>query len=392
MTLLSTISDLYLNELNEIEIFEKITTQLQKFPDEEPSLLGILGNIATIETDYKQSSYYKLLSLLTDKFTKIFLVPGPLEYGGGITMDQVHQLMTQISSEFQNIHFLNNSSIQPMRGLRVVGSVMWPYLTPTSTEKDFEFIKTKDTTGQVKSCTIRDQNAWSKTNLLFLQSEIQQWSLGVGYDTLIVLTHYSSKTNTALFSNKELKLKISKKKNYYLCYGHSPSNFKPEEVSTMIPFLSNQMYHYDSMKLLDNFKLQYYQIIHSNDVTPPTTTETTTTKTESDESKLIKNSISEIFHSTNEKKSDSQITDELMKLFEKQDKGADLQLESSKKRKFFKDENTTDKDKDKEKGIEQKHKQLKLDEFDQFLNDDKSSSKNLNHKNNTDNKTSKFKF
>ena len=110
-----------------------------KFPLINPvanyiALLGDIGDPFTIE-------YQNFIEDLSLKFKKVFVIAGNHEYYFNI-FDDVNSKMKEIETKYNNVHFLNNESIE-VEGYLIVGSTLWSNITHTTSYRinDFRYIR-----------------------------------------------------------------------------------------------------------------------------------------------------------------------------------------------------------------------------------------------------------
>lgn len=85
-------------------------------------------------------SYEELLTNVSDKFTKVFVIAGNHEYYGN-TLPETNTRISSICQRLPNVSFLNNS-FEDYQGVRFVGSTLWSKITDVaSLTNDFSMIK-----------------------------------------------------------------------------------------------------------------------------------------------------------------------------------------------------------------------------------------------------------
>lgn len=111
-----------------------------KYLDILPSCeyIALLGDIG----DPLEKGYTNFISDLSSKFKKVFIVAGNHEYYFSI-IEEINKHIQQICNQFNNVIFLNNSSVKVDEFL-IVGTTLWSDIDYYSYKRlnDFRYIRT----------------------------------------------------------------------------------------------------------------------------------------------------------------------------------------------------------------------------------------------------------
>ena len=157
------ISDIHLELLNKPQI-KRITQMIQKRA-EIMVLAGDIGNPF-------HPNYFEFLQLMSDKFTKIFLIAGNHEY----YKNKIQPTKQKITQLFPNISFLDNST-EIYENYNWIGTTQWSHISNINYEIN-------DTT-MIPKMTIPLYNSLHVESKLFLQE-----SLNASINKSIVITHH----------------------------------------------------------------------------------------------------------------------------------------------------------------------------------------------------------
>lgn len=94
------------------------------------NVLVIAGDICPADSD----EYQKLLSYVTHKFDHVIIIAGNHEYYSIVNdIDQTNEIIRKSVSNYQNIHFLNRSSVT-IGDVRFLGCVLWSDISNVTTD------------------------------------------------------------------------------------------------------------------------------------------------------------------------------------------------------------------------------------------------------------------
>lgn len=121
-------------------IIQYISDLHGKYPDISPlcDYIALLGDIG----DPLEVGYFNFISDLSSKFKKVFVISGNHEYYFSV-IDDMNRHIKQICDKFDNVFFLNNTSIE-VDGFLIVGSTLWSDIDYYSSYRlnDFRYIRT----------------------------------------------------------------------------------------------------------------------------------------------------------------------------------------------------------------------------------------------------------
>jgi len=112
----------------------------EKYIDIQPKAdcLALLGDIGDPFTTY----YEKFIDNISKKFKNVFIITGNREYYFR-SIPETDEKITSICSKYENVHFLNNSSVI-VDGHLIVGSTLWTKIDAETALRinDFNHIRT----------------------------------------------------------------------------------------------------------------------------------------------------------------------------------------------------------------------------------------------------------
>lgn len=149
-----------------------------RFPSITPiaDYIALLGDIG----DPFTPQYYDFIHDLSTKFKKVFIIAGNHEYYFQIIDDTISKLK-EIESKFQNVHFLNNESIE-VDGYLIVGSTLWSDITNSTSYRinDFRYIRRNE----ISLIDVHTYRSFFNKAVEFIQEETKK------NIPMIVLSHH----------------------------------------------------------------------------------------------------------------------------------------------------------------------------------------------------------
>jgi Icc-related predicted phosphoesterase len=165
------VSDIHLEKNDEYPLIEK-----------NGEYLVLAGDIGCPFED----TYSDFLKQQSDRYDKVFIVPGNHEYFS-YNMNATNLRLTMISSEIDNVHILNNNTYDICDSLRIIGTPLWTnmdYMTSMYCS-DFTNIMT-DTSTYI---TIKQHRNLHKQSKAFIQQQIHE---AKNHNLqLVIITHHA---------------------------------------------------------------------------------------------------------------------------------------------------------------------------------------------------------
>ena len=212
-------------------------SDISKFLIPSAQTLAILGDLG----NPFNHNFKHFLSECSKAYDTIIYVSGNHEYYNTQPMDDIDDKIKTVVSEFSNVHYLNNNSIQ-FNNIRVLGTTLWskiPSDIPNihNISNDYNHINIKDEYGFVNKLNSHYVNHMHKQNVRFLESHLYKHAEDV---PIIVITHhmptykcivkkYQHYKHPYLFaSHLDYMMKYDNSKIvYWLCgHTHSPVHIK----------------------------------------------------------------------------------------------------------------------------------------------------------------------
>jgi predicted phosphodiesterase len=183
-------SDLHLEYIKNYHQFWKIIKQTKPSAPQNKTALALLGDLGNPFS----SNYHQLMDYVADQFNQIFLIAGNHEF----MFDRYHRVleqMEQISDQYNNVHFLNNSCWSDDQ-VNIIGSTLWSHISK------------KQMQGVARSLDYRKIhygrqtfNRYHRNKLYFRSVDYLLSELTTEPDrTTIVLTHHAPSYQTILDS------------------------------------------------------------------------------------------------------------------------------------------------------------------------------------------------
>lgn len=94
--------------------------RIKQIPEQKDCTVLLAGDIHEVK---KKNKYKEILSVFSEKFKNVVLICGNHEYYTR-SIFQVHNDLEQMVTEFDNVYFLNDSSII-IDGVHIIGSTLW---------------------------------------------------------------------------------------------------------------------------------------------------------------------------------------------------------------------------------------------------------------------------
>jgi len=151
-----------------------------------------LGDISACGIEGDWLKYVKFVEVVSRKYKHVILLTGNHEYyttnkkQERQTMEEINDKITSLTSKFNNVYFLNNSSIV-LNGITFLGTTLWSYVKP----KDRSYIQKQMNdynsiyVAPNKRLTIQDMSAIHLEAIKFLETELQK-----SKSPVVVLTHH----------------------------------------------------------------------------------------------------------------------------------------------------------------------------------------------------------
>tara|TARA_Y100000591_G_scaffold331341_1_gene364959 strand:+ start:1171 stop:1926 length:756 start_codon:yes stop_codon:yes gene_type:complete len=225
-------------------------------PDHTNSILVCCGDICTL---YKIDKIYRFFDYACSIFKYVIYVPGNCEYykptdtKKSITFSMLNQTLDSLSDRYNNLHILNNESIQ-VNDFLITGSILWSHI---KYDLPHHF--------KISGFSKEIYNRKNKTCINFIKKQIQ-YAKQTKYKHLII-THYPPSKECLLNTNPDKKDKY--KTMYYnnldglfdnnltWIYGHCHNNKNFKISNTQL--VSNQ---YGKNNFFDsNFSNNYFILI-----------------------------------------------------------------------------------------------------------------------------------
>lgn len=91
----------------------------EELPEQKDTILLLPGDL----DESRLARYREMLTVLTNKFSSVYLVPGNHEYYGS-NIQKTHQRLQVLDDEIENFHFLNNS-YKIVDDVLIIGGTLW---------------------------------------------------------------------------------------------------------------------------------------------------------------------------------------------------------------------------------------------------------------------------
>ncbi len=143
--------------------------------------IALLGDLGLLD-----KNYLKILTYFSQNYQRVFLVLGNHEFYKSYP-EQVFSRLMSILRLFDNIYFLNNSSII-IEGIKIIGTTLWSYIPYShgfeimSKINDYRYIYL-DSSGQ--KISFWETNRWHLQAVEYLKQELKEEI------PTIILTHHS---------------------------------------------------------------------------------------------------------------------------------------------------------------------------------------------------------
>ncbi|ELR14512.1 Serine/threonine protein phosphatase [Acanthamoeba castellanii str. Neff] len=179
---------------------------LAHLPSFEPRApyLALLGDIG----HPKKENYFAFLAAQAARFERVFVVTGNHEYYTS-DRDTVHRQISEFCSTFDNLHFLQMSSVlleDNGHKVRVLGTTLWHHCPEKDigqverTLNDYAMIGVPSTTpeGAPKKRKLRaaDTNSWHAEEVAWLKAAIAEAE--AAGEAVAVLTHHLPSNNSSI--------------------------------------------------------------------------------------------------------------------------------------------------------------------------------------------------
>lgn len=170
--------DIRIQYVSDIHLEENEKPSIQKSGD----YLVLAGDIGSPFDD----SYIEFLDDMSQKYKRVFIIPGNHEYFFQ-TMNATNLHLTYVTSEFENVHLLNNTLYDIEDDLRIIGTPLWTNMNHLTSLyiSDFSNIKTQNET----YITIKQHRKLHEQSKQFIRDQID--IARKEKRQLIVVTHHA---------------------------------------------------------------------------------------------------------------------------------------------------------------------------------------------------------
>lgn len=263
---LQILSDTHLEFWHPTKGIDSVTHELE-IGETNDCNIAILGDIGYPDSDI----YKKFIELLSRTYKNVFVVAGNHEYySSKYTVDEINYVITLITNQFVNVHYLQNASVT-IDNVKYIGATLWTSID----ENNYGYVKNnisdyikifKHTTSpnghQYKeNITPQDTTDFNKLSFEYLKTEIQKTPETI---KIVILTHHApietnshdiSKLTQTYENNYEAFIHKNTKKIKIWVFGHTHKHFEKKIGTTLI--VSNPVGYIDEItgyvpnKLLD---------------------------------------------------------------------------------------------------------------------------------------------
>lgn len=209
--------------------------------------IALLGDIGYPKTE----RYHKFLTFCSKNFDHVFLITGNHEYYHH-SIREIDDYVSQFSKSFDNITFLQNSSIN-IDGFRIIGTTLWSNTNPKLAKKssDYYYIFKDD---KVNKIIYKDVLKLHSNAVEYLEEQLSPENTSANIPT-IILTHHAP-LNYPYATNLDY---LMKKPVIGWGYGHTHHNYRFNFMANnhKIKLFTNQM----GLKNTKGFYKDYHIIL-----------------------------------------------------------------------------------------------------------------------------------